>query len=371
MLDGNTNNKTEDLGFTLEWGVQDWTDVAMGVREFVANAIDGCFLKKQPATEVEFDVVDTPRAKRDHTTVFIEYTPEIEKVHKNLSTMFLHFVPGIDLTKRIVPKRNENEIRIYKKGVLVSNRVGKSVFDYNLGEELELDESRNAKSWDVQYAVGQSLATANVSDLSHMLGKICEDSSLFEATIPSDYIVPTYGWTDEQRKTQKELYQRAWIGAVGEKGVATRGSTSIDSFVLEKGYVPKVVPSSWFTVLDRNEIKTERSVLTKSEADGKKVLPPTAEMQQAVDWAWALLDSFGMLNGKAKPNVHGFMAIMEGSCQTNGYYYKDEVFLHTALGGQQLYKVALEEVVHHVTGALDGSRDIQDLLFRLVTAIAM
>ena len=47
---------------------------------------------------------------------------------------------------------------------------------------------------------------------------------------------------------------------------------------------------------------------------------------------------------------------------------------HTDLGvGQShmLLQVALEEVVHHVTGAGDMSRDLQDFLFRLVVKMGL
>ena len=33
-------SSTEDLGFVLDYGKQDWDEVALALREFVSNAID-------------------------------------------------------------------------------------------------------------------------------------------------------------------------------------------------------------------------------------------------------------------------------------------------------------------------------------------
>ena len=39
-IDGTSKTSTDDLGFTLQWGIQDWNKTSMALREFVANAID-------------------------------------------------------------------------------------------------------------------------------------------------------------------------------------------------------------------------------------------------------------------------------------------------------------------------------------------
>src|SRR5688572_26504438 len=38
--DGVSRSSTEDLGFVLDYGRQDWGDIALALREFVSNAID-------------------------------------------------------------------------------------------------------------------------------------------------------------------------------------------------------------------------------------------------------------------------------------------------------------------------------------------
>jgi hypothetical protein len=64
---------------------------------------------------------------------------------------------------------------------------------------------------------------------------------------------------------------------------------------------------------------------------------------------------------------------MDGGSQTFGFCVlgSDYIALHTSLGtGKIMDKVCLEEVTHYVTGSTDGSRDLQDFLFKTITDIA-
>jgi hypothetical protein len=71
-IEGNSKTATEDLGWTLQWGTQDWTQLAMAFREVVSNAIDGSILLMGKSyKDVEFKVKDKPRAKAGHTAVYL------------------------------------------------------------------------------------------------------------------------------------------------------------------------------------------------------------------------------------------------------------------------------------------------------------
>jgi hypothetical protein len=66
----------------------------------------------------------------------------------------------------------------------------------------------------------------------------------------------------------------------------------------------------------------------------------------------------------------------------NGFYRNGEVYINSDLAGgssafagtqaltDRLVKVALEEVVHHITQATDCSRDFQDYLLDLAVKLA-
>ncbi len=373
-LDGNSKTATEDLGFTLEWGVQDWKKPSMALREFVSNAIDGSIVAGGSHKAVKFDVVDKPRAKNGYTAVYLPMTPEVEQMYSQLGTMFLHFDHPELLTCKCLPKRfpDSDKTLIYKKGVLVSYAPGKSVFDYNLGDELTLDESRNASEWDVRYAVAQGLQNESPDNLATILKGIIANPDAWEAKLDASYLYSSYAPQDVQAK-RKEAFKDAWTKVAGPKGVVTSGSVALSSFVQEKGFTPVHIEGGWGKALESYDVPSESKVLTKNELDGKILSPATEDMINCTKRVWALMEAFSLTNGKPLPGVQGFTSVMDGSSQTLGYYIPGgtDIYLHTSLGvGKMMFKVALEEVVHYATGSDDKSRDIQDFLFNLVTEMA-
>ena len=90
--------------------------------------------------------------------------------------------------------------------------------------------------------------------------------------------------------------------------------------------------------------------------------------------------------GRGKGTVYADAAmtskVMDGGGQTLGYYRDNTVFINQDIAGQgalqtgwhnltqQLLTTAMEEVVHHVTGAVDFSRDLQDFILNLSVYMA-
>lgn len=369
---GASRSSTEDLGFTTEWGVQDWTLLNMAFREIVSNAIDGATLAGGSWKDVEIEVKDAPRAKAGHTAVFLPLTPEVQEVWKMLGKTFLHFSHPELLDKKILPKLypDDNKTYIYKKGVLVSYLNEASTFDYNLGEELTLDESRNANSWDVRYACSHAISSASEGHLAQILKTQIEGKKVFENGLESNYLHNSYE-TEEKRAEKGKRFQAAFKIVAGDNAVLTSGNAAVKNFVQKKGFVPVKVEPNWMQVLENYGVTTENQVLDGLEKDGFDVSEPTGDMILAVDRVWELLAKHDLLNGREKPPVKGFTSVMSGEAQTLGLYKDNTVYLHTDLGTMSpgLIKVALEEVSHHVTGATDMSRDLQDFLFRLIVKI--
>lgn len=375
-IDGTQVRRTDDLGFTLTWGTQDWKHLRMALREFVANAIDGSICAGGTFRGVEFSIEEKPRAKFGYTSVFIPLTEEIQKLYNNIGTTFLHYGNPELLDQKFLPKikpEEEDKVLIYKKGVLVSYLKGKSVFDYNLGDELELDESRNCNEWHVRYHAAQALRDAEPHTLATILKAVMTDPNVWEAQLDGSYLKNNeYGEQEEQNK-RKVAFQTAWASVAGPKGVVSSGKLALDSFIEQKGFTPVRVEGSWAKALESYDVPTESRVLDKSEQEGKCINEPSPEMEQMVQKVWDLFMKYNLTNGKEKPKVKGFCQIMDGGTQCFGYYLpgEDTVYLHNTLGvGEMMYKVALEECVHYVTGSGDMSRDIQDWLFSLVTKMA-
>lgn len=366
--EGNTKNSTEDLSITLEWGIQDWTKLEMAIREFVSNAIDGAILSNNTVKDVEIDVIEKPRAKAGFTTVFLPYTPEIQKIYLNLGNIFLHLSNPTALQTKLLPKQKEGVISIYKNGVLVNQKPGLSSFDYNLGNELKLDESRNANDWDVKYACAKALGAANSGNLAIVLRDIAEGKKVWEEGFDHSYLSSTWDEPEEKEKKEKN-FQDAWKKVGGENGVAVSGVLPTDEFIKHKGYQPIKIGANWAQILEKNGCPCESKILSGMEKEGKEVYPSSPEMAQSLEKVWNFMLSFNLTNGKDKPEVKGFAPIMSAGAQKLGQYADGIVYLHKDLGGFILLQTCLEEVVHHITGATDFSRDIQDFLFRLITSL--
>jgi hypothetical protein len=371
-VDGTSKTTTEEQGFCLEWGEQDWDNVHMAVREFVSNAIDGSIVNGGTYKDVELEIVGAPRAKAGYTSVFLPYTTEVESVYRDLGIAFLHFGHAEHLQEKLLPKLDEdNQVRIYKKGVLAAKFEGPSVFDYNLGNELTLDESRNASEYDVRSAVAEAIAEADPAQIVKLLAHMTSSADVWEAKLHESRLASRYV-SEEVHEGRARNWQLAWMAFAGKDGVATSGLSLMNKFVEAKGYRPvSILSNSWLRALGAYGIATEMTVLSRSEQEGKELLPPTSDMIEAVDWSWGLAESFALTNGKRKPEVKMFKEIMKAEAQCRGFYENNCVYLHTdLLSGFLLNKVALEECVHHITGATDNSRDFQDYLLRLITQIA-
>lgn len=373
-LDGVNRSGTEDLGFTLEWGVQDWDRPTMAFREFISNAIDGSIIAGGSHKAVQVEVVDSPRAKSGCTCVYLPYSHTVQKMWDSLHSMFLHFSNPELLESVCLPKRfpEDDNVLIYKKGVLVCAIRGKSVFDYNLGNELVLDESRNANEWHVKHAIAKRLQDETPENLAVLMSELAGNAELWEAGLDNTYLGINNYESEEKRTIKRERFKAAWNSFAGATGVCTNGIECIDAFVRKKGFHPIGLPNNWYKALQSFGVANDISVLSVHELTGKEVLDATPEMVAGVAAVWKLLESFSLTAGKEMPAVKSFNSIMDGESQTFGYFIPggSEVFLHSTLSGKQLFQTALEECVHFCTGSVDGSRDLQDFLFRLVTEMA-
>src|SRR5207245_7346132 len=107
---GASRSSTEELGFVLDYGKQDWNEVALALREFVSNAIDRSIREWGDWSGVRIEVVDEAqvRARRDYTRVFVPLSAEVLEFYNNLGRWFLHFSEPASLRQGILPKANGN-----------------------------------------------------------------------------------------------------------------------------------------------------------------------------------------------------------------------------------------------------------------------
>src|SRR5205085_3914764 len=105
---GASRSSSEDLGFVLEYGRQDWTEVALALREFVSNAIDRSIRERGDWSGVRIEIVDVAqvRARRDHTRVFVALDSEVFAYYVIIGMWFLHFSEPESLVKALLLQKN-------------------------------------------------------------------------------------------------------------------------------------------------------------------------------------------------------------------------------------------------------------------------
>jgi hypothetical protein len=388
-LTGASRSSTEDLGFVLDYGKQDWSEVALALREFVSNAIDRSIREIGDWSSVKIEIVDESqvRAKRDHTRVFVPMNAEVLQFYNDLGKWFLHFGEPQLLDKAILPKANRNlgdrrAAVIYRRGVRVrefESSDTESLFDYNLSD-LAIDESRKASDWDVRHHAGKALANGDKATLAVLFDRLLNsDKHVWEFGFDIYSLQPSYGDSETVAQRQKN-WQDAFIQVAGDHAVLT-GKGSVNQLE-RKGFTPILAPENLVSAAAAYGLQTSASVLSADELSGREITEATPDAQAAVDLVWDLLTEIGLTNGKEKPPVRSFTSILDGGTMLNGYYRDGVVFINRDLAGDasamvgrqalsdRLLKVALEEVAHYVTQATDNSRDFQDYLLEVAVKLA-
>lgn len=377
---GGTSNRVIDCGWCLDFGAQDWTEVGMGIREFVSNAIDrtirqtGEFKSSIRSGDLKVTTVEESarRAKDGHTQVFIELTEKVQQYFGELPKRFLHFSRDPDqVYQRVLPKADRNLTErktpmIYRHGVLVREireYEWRSLFDYNFGNEINIDESRNSS----EYAVRAECATAMRATDKDTLVTIYKSLVACEDTFESHLDVRSYvcPW-DKPNDDERQVWTEAWEEANDGATVLCKEDTpQAAEFVERKGYVVKKVrENGWVDTAGRFGVSTASDILSENEQKGREMLPPTAAACEAVDTVWGWLENLRLTKGKSKPKVGGYRELMDAESEILGFWEQGSDTVHlrediSSACNKMMLKVALEEVGHYVTGATDNSRDFQ------------
>jgi hypothetical protein len=383
-----TSTRTYDLGWVLDFGATDWTDLGMAIREFVSNAIDrtlreenGEFVPAIHDRRLEVAIVEDSkvRAKDGYTRVFIEADESVHRYMDELPKRFLHFSDRPEQVKQsILPKagRNLNGKKtpmIYRAGVFVREVEYPdlpSVYDYNLKpDEVKIDECRNSSDYEIKVAIAKLYQKATTRELIPMFQAMIEGDSVYEEQLESYYVMPSF---EQPKEEQVRNWQQAWQ-AVAADAVLCCPVTGISDFVQRKGYKVAIARTSNFVdTASRFGIQTHFQVLTESEKNGREILPATEAAEAAVSEVWGWLEKYNLTGGVEKPAVGCFRDVMNagsrllGFCDEHGVYLADD---QAGTRSKPLLKTALEESIHWVTKATDGSRDLQDFAFRMIVEI--
>lgn len=383
--DGRTVNQDRDLDHTLSYGNKDWNEIALALREFVSNAIDACVEQglSHDSMSVELVEENQVRAKGGTTRIFVPATMDVIRFHSQIGKWFLHFSEPQNMENKILFKRDRNCVDadgqkkssavIYRRGVRVREFVSSqvpSLFDYNI-PDLPIDESRTIDDWKARFECGQALAKTEDPNVARlMFEKLLNRETCWE--LEQDGFSLTY-CSNFDSKT-KDLWQNAFFAICGKDAVLT--SSALESRCKEKGYLPIVLANNQSGVLKFFKelgIRCDTDVLTVNDLQGRKILPPSVAVSQALNYVWDKLESIDMLYNRPKPDVRCFKQMTEASSITFGYWLDGVVYINEDISqayNNSLMDTMVEEVAHHITKATDGSRDFANFLIRMSVELA-
>jgi len=387
---GGTSTKKVDLGWVLDFGVIDWTELGMAFREFISNSIDRTLREEsgqfEPAIKegrlsVRKVAESEVRAKDGYTRVFIEVNDEVDRYLAELPKRFLHFSdnPG-DVRKKLLTKCGRNlsaamrTAMIYREGVFVRElreTRADSVYDYNFkSREIQIDESRNSSEYALRAACARAMRAAGAEELVPVFRSLVAMDETFESELDPYYLCPGY---ETPRPEQQDNWRKAWEAVAGDSVMCAPTAQQV-MLVKRKGKPATAVQSpGWVQAAERFGIVTAAKVLTDTEITGREECPVTPAAYKAVETVWGWVVSLGMANGKEMPKVACFRDLTNAEENMMGFYEYGTVHLREDIasgGNKYLLKTALEEVAHHVTGAGDNSRDIQNFFIDMIVEIA-
>lgn len=372
------NNNYKRAGWVLDFGVLDWDNIGMGLRELISNAIDrtikeeGSIDEAYNAGRLSIKIVDDSdrRAKKDFTRIYVAVNEEVREYFGNLHKHFLHFSDQKNASPCLIEKDEPSPARIYRCGVFVRELNENSLFDYNFSaDEIQIDECRNSSDYAVKAACAIKLQDASAQQLKTVLDAQISSLETIEANFDEYYLT---GY-DNLNSTQAARWQEAWNSAAGPEAIVCDSSFAKD-YAEKKGHSAKIVPSNWNKALKKAGLRTASDVLTIDEQRGRTKVETTYFAQEAVNWAWELFEMANLTGSRERPEVFCFQEISQAEAQKSGYCNGEGVHIHIDIANDglnnELKKTALEEVAHWVTGATDNSRDFQNFFIDAIVALA-
>lgn len=341
----NYDGKIEKTGFSLEFGEMDWDATEMALRELISNAIDAVGV-----ANVVLDVVAEPKSAEGMTGIFILLTPDVQKYYAKLSSKFLHFVGKNEIS--ILDKQGENnQAQIYRKGVFVrSLSVEKSVsmFNYNFGDSVKIDETRNMDDYTCQSEAAR-LFGENTDCLKKYFEGITSTTKVWE----DDFSFYHINYT-KSNSAWESVYPNTYF----------TDSAMIADIVRKQG--KKVVMVRNYSTL-RNSVRAwdAAASITIVEKNGNTVVEATNTTMINAGKVWRKLIKLGLTNGKEMCSVKSFKAVVTETGGLRGYYENDCIYINVDDEGS--FQTILEEFAHYITGKGDGERIFQEFAFNVAT----
>lgn len=377
--EGKQVNRIEKLGWVLEDGIVDWNDSYMALREFIANALDAT---NHDLSKIRVEIVEDSKVRvkngGQHTRIFVGLDHHVKFFYDNLNKFFLHFdgKQHEKVMKNTPLNRISNDVtgpEVYYCGVYLCSMGGyrdrKTLFNYNFAkDELNVGESRTVSTDDIHKSISTTIVKMSEENIIRFIEAFGDKT--WEGKKFDYYLVPT-----EVIKENTEKWKKCWAGMYTEKHIPVPDDSmqeTIMEIVTKKGYIPVTVPGYVWAMFRDMGFADYRKLMNHMELFGYKtsdIIP-----DNVVNVYFKIWDSLlPFSRGKKIPELKMFSTPFT-STMTLGQYKDDVVYLNTCLVNdngtvsEQLKRVILEELGHHISGATDNSRDFQNFFMEIIAA---
>jgi len=371
-LNGKTHYKPSS--YTVEAGFGDWTDDWFIVREVIQNAVDETKRNRLCGSRDESmemvlkcsKIVDEVSfAKKGNTNIYIELTPEIEKVFSNLDKYFVYSPMFACEHGSLHKKKEEDKIKVYKQGIFVqeySHDTG--LYDVECSS-LELQENRTPKhGGDVSDEVLKIYSEAPINIKRQFLRYCNYNKDSFELK---------WAWGFTSPLSNKDSWVKAFCEEFGEKAVIHH-DTVIQEYVLEKAKMHKytvIVLANPIYKFLKESIRTLEDLTSSFEGLQYHAEEPTGIQADILTEAMPLLHKIF----STRVPVKIYTPLTELEHNTAGVYLprRKEILINknncTSL--EAVLPVLIEEFIHAETGADDGSRAFQDFATNKISQLLL
>lgn len=317
----------------------------MIIRELWCNALDegGSFR----------EVTSTVEGKENCTTFYIQITPDIQQVLTDWSKYFMHDQVALESTKTYAIYPGGNEVRIFKKGVLIKSLTKEGqrpLFSYDV-LDADINELREFRGT-IDACIAKIFATMSVEMCRYVLENITRDS--YESNLDLAWFTK---WSDN------------WVKAIGERKII---SYEVHDQAVKVGIAIDptkfwVVPKNMFSEITKQHREVS-GVRQTGRSQHTFLEVPDEATERMVMHAKNTLIACGYHMRSELSFKYGYFENPDTLAQLN--VEKKEIYISNLHGQRDLFDVAttlVEENEHFNTGMHDHTRAFQQHFINLYT----
>lgn len=330
--------KKTPLSVSLEYGIKDWTDSGMALREWISNALD------QGETLDCISMVDKIEPTTEGVTVYIPVNMEVLKYWKNIQNYFLQATDTQDV--KFIRKGVLSKMRVYRRGVFIREFDELSWADYNL--DFDISENRNGSSDSmIEKCYRHAGRYLSKEDAEWLFSKVLNEATSFERNWNCWYaILPS-------------LY-----GPIIEGNLYV----PINAAKMNEDAIP--VPEKWYDmIVSINPELDGLAKLSKAGKAGLTILEPSQQAKSNMQKVYDIFDMLGLTNGKALPKLESFTTTNGQMPKALGMYCPRSQTISIWRDQEASLQTMIEEMAHHLSGKEDCTRQFQEFIFRGLTEL--